>query len=150
MKTNLLAALFFCFCLAITFGCKKTVATADSTTITSTDPAVLIIGKWQLIKDSISTYQFQFSDGTIPIPGVYYGSSNDYYLFQNTGIVIIQEGGPQLSSTYKLNSNTSLQIDGFAWGAVNILTLNSTTFTWEKALTSGTSGTYYRRVYFRR
>ena len=150
MKTNLSVTLFFCLCLAINAGCKKNSATTDTTTTTSTDPAVLILGKWQLIKDSISVNQFHFSDGTIPIPGVYYGGANDYYLFQNTGTVIIQEGGPQLNSTYKLNSNTSLLMDAFAWGDVNILTLNSTTFTWEKALTSGTSGTYYRRVYFRK
>ncbi|MGF2411282.1 MAG: hypothetical protein ACQUYJ_03100 [Ferruginibacter sp.] len=148
MKTNLLAVLLLSFCFIINGGCGE----KDTTTAgpVSTDPAVLILGKWQVIKDSISTYQFAFSNGTIPIPGVYYGTATDYWLFQNDGTVIIQEGGPQLSSSYQLVSNNSLLISGFGWGNVNILTLNSNTFIWEKALTSSTNGTYYRRAYFRK
>ena len=148
MKNNLFAAFLFSFCLLINMGCKKNTPAAAA--ITSTDPAELILGKWQVVKDSISTFQFAFSNGVIPIPGVYYGNSADYYLFQNNGIVIIQEGGPQLNSSYRLISTTSLLMDAFAWGDVHILTLTGNSFIWEKALTSGTAGTYYRRVYFRK
>ena len=147
MRINLLV-LILSLCITIIFSCKKNSTTTE--VITSTDPAVLILGKWQVVKDSIATYRFAFSDGTIPIPGVYNGNSNDYWLFQNNGNVIIQEGGPQLNSTYQLFPNNSLLITGFVWGNVTILTLNSNTFIWEKALTSGTVGTYYRRVYFKK
>jgi hypothetical protein len=149
MKTNLFIALLFSCIIAINPGCKK--SDPETATNTSTDPKDLILGKWILIKDSIATYQFQFSNGTIPIPGVYYNTTgNDNYLFQNNGTVIINEGGPQLSSAYSLTSGTSLLMNGFAWGDVHIMTLNSNSFTWEKSLTSGSSGTYYRRAYFRR
>ena len=147
MKRNVLV-LMLSFFLTTIFSCKKNSSTPEVPV--STDPAVLILDKWQVVKDSIVTHQFAFSDGTIPIPGVYYGTANDYWLFQNNGTVIIQEGGPQLSSAYQFVSNNSLLISGFGWGNVTILTLNSNSFIWEKALTSGTSGTYYRRAYFRK
>ena len=168
MKTNLFALLFFLIAISINSGCSKgdggggtysggisSGGTGGSGTGgggggTSTDTATIILGKWLVIKDSISVYHFTFSDGTIPLPGIYFGTSNDYYLFQNNGTVIIQEGGPQLSSAYQVLPYANLLMSGFGWGNVTILTLDSNNFTWEKAMTSGSVGTYYRRVYFKR
>jgi hypothetical protein len=153
MKINFFALIFFCFCIALNSGCSKsdsTAATGSGSGSISTDPTVIILGRWQLIKDSIVVNNFAFPNGYIPIPGVYIGGANDYYNFQTNGTVIIQEGGPQLSSTYQVLSANSLLMTAFDWGNVTILALNNNYFTWEKAITGSNGGTYYRKAYFRR
>jgi hypothetical protein len=154
MKINLLVILFLGFFVALNAACSKTDATATAATTgsgnTSTDPAVIILGRWQVVKDSIVTHNFAFPNGDIPIPGVYTGGASDYWNFQSNGTLIIQEGGPQLSSTYHVLSASSLLVDGFDWGNVTIITLNSRIFTWEKVITSSNGGTYYRKAYFSR
>ena len=147
-----LIALFFSGILVVNSSCRKSNTTTDSSQggSTSTDPAALILGKWQVVKDSIVVKNFAFSDGTIPIPGIYYGTTNDYWLFQTNGTVYIYEGGAVGTTPYQLSSGTSLLIPAFAWGDVTIMTLNSTNFTWEKSITNSNGGTYYRRAYFKK
>ncbi len=151
MRTTLVA-LFISSILLVNSSCSKNDTATDSSQSgsTSTDPAVLILGKWQVIKDSIVVRNFAFSDGTIPIPGIYYGTANDYWLFQTNGTVYIYEGGYVGTPAYQLLSGTSLLIPAFQWGNVTIMTLTSTNFTWEKSIISSNGGTYYRRAYFKK
>lgn len=147
MRLKKAAILFLCMYVLINSGCSKSNATNNTTNNnTSTDPAVLILGKWQVIKDSIVVNNFAFSDGTIPIPGVYYGTPNDYWLFQSTGNLYIYEGGPVGNTPYQVSGN-NLLITGAQWGNVTILTLTNNSFIWEKAMTSSNGGTYYRKFY---
>ena len=155
MKTILIVFFFASILLTANSGCSK----SDSTTTTPggggggpiiTDPATLILGRWQVIKDSIVVNNFAFSNGDIPIPGVYNGTANDYWLFQTNGIVYIYEGGYVGTPAYQLPASNRLLIPAFQWGDVTILTLTSTNFTWEKAITGSNGGTYYRRAYFRK
>ena len=149
MKTTLTALTFCCILLAVNPGCSKS-GNDPGTGPTSSDPAVLILGKWQVIKDSIVVNNFAFSDGTIPIPGVYFGTANDYWLFQTNGTVYIYEGGYVGTPAYQLLSSTRLLIPAMQWGDITILTLNSNTFIWEKAITASNGGTYYRRAYLKK
>ncbi|MEI9959207.1 MAG: hypothetical protein WDM90_23495 [Ferruginibacter sp.] len=148
LKANLFLTILFC--LIIYSSCKKSdVSGGDSGTVT-TDTSKLILGKWQVIKDSIVTHNFAFSDGTIPIPGVYIGNSNDYYNFQDNGNVILSEGGGTFNSAYQINADKTLLITGFAWGNMYILTINNTSLIFEKSMVSMNGGTYYRRWYFKK
>lgn len=162
MKTALII-LFLSGVLLINTGCKKDSNVSESgnnntpPTDTAqgggpviTDPALLILGKWQVIKDSIVVHNFAFSDGTVPMPGVYYGTVNDHWLFQTNGTVYIYEGVAVGTTPYQLVSATSLLIPAFAWGDVTIVTLNSKNFAWEKSLTGSNGGTYYRKAYFKK
>ena len=156
MRTILIAFFFACILLTVNTGCSKSDTTPNTPAgsggggIISTDPAVLILGRWQVIKDSIVVNNFAFSNGDIPIPGVYYGTANDYWLFQTNGTVYVYEGGYVGTPAYQLPSSTRLLIPAFQWGDVTILILTGTNFTWEKAITSSNGGTYYRRAYFRK
>ena len=153
MKINLFALLLLSFCIALNSGCSKSdagSAAGGGSSNPSTDPAVIILGRWQVVKDSIVVVNFAFSNGDIPIPGVYTGTASDYWLFQNNGTVYIYEGGPVGTTNYQLLTSTSLLMPGFEWGNVTILTLNNSSFIWEKAMTSSNGGTYYRRAYFRK
>ncbi|NOT93375.1 hypothetical protein [Ferruginibacter sp.] len=147
MKTTFIV-LFFSGLLLINLSCKKD-NTGNNGPV-STDPAVLILGKWQVIKDSIVVHNFAFSDGTIPIPGVYFGTANDHWLFQTNSTVYIYEGGALGTFAYQLPSSSRLLIPSFAWGDISILKLTSTNFIWEKSITSSNGGTYYRRAYLKK
>lgn len=152
MKINSLALIFLSFCI-LNSACSKSDTTATAgggSSNTSTDPAVIIVGSWMVVKDSIVTRNFAFPNGDVPIPGVYTGSASDYWNFQSNGTLLIREGGPQLSSTYHVLSASSLLVDGFDWGNVTIVTLNNSSFIWEKAITGSNGGTYYRKAYLRR
>ena len=155
MKTILIVFFFASILLTGNSGCSK----SDTTTTTLggggsgpiiTDPATLLLGRWQVVKDSIVVNNFAFSNGYIPIPGIYYGTANDYWLFQTNGTVYIYEGGYVGTPAYQLLSSTSLLIPAFDWGDVTILALTSTNFIWEKAITGSNGGTYYRKAYFRK
>jgi len=150
MKSNLPVVLFLSVCSIINYGCSKTGSADDNPGPVSTDPAVLIQNKWQLVRDVINVTNFAFPDGTIPIGGTYNGTPNDYYDFRADGKVYIYEGGPVGSSPYQLLSPTTLYMSSFQWGNVTILTLTGNTFVWEKSMTSSNGGTYYRRADFKR
>ncbi|HMI78120.1 MAG TPA: hypothetical protein VK484_04970 [Ferruginibacter sp.] len=150
MKPNLLVVLFLSVCGIINYGCSKTGAADDNPGPVSTDPAVLIQNKWQIVRDVINVNNFAFPDGTIPNGGTYYGTPNDYYDFRADGKVYIYEGGPVGSSPYQLVSPTILYMSSFQWGNVTILALTGNSFVWEKSMTSSNGGTYYRRVDFKR
>ena len=154
MKTTLTALLFLSIFFAVNSGCSKNDATTANSGggsgSGSTDPATLILGKWQVIKDSIVVNNFAFSNGYIPIPGIYYGTANDYWLFKTDSTVYIYEGGYVGTPAYRLLSSTSLLIPAMDWGNITILTLTSTNFIWEKAITGSNGGTYYRKAYLKK
>lgn len=135
------------------YGCSKSTP-ADTNTgggsSGSGNSTVTLLGKWYVIKDSIVVNNFAFSNGTIPIPGVYYGTPNDYWLFNADSTVYIYEGGYVGTTPYQLPSSNRLLIPAMQVGDLTITTLTSTNFTWEKAMTSSNGGTYYRRAYFKR
>ncbi|MGC4099784.1 hypothetical protein [Ferruginibacter sp.] len=147
MKQNLFLLNLLCFFMLLA-GCSKKDPTPGI--LSSGGSSASLPGKWQVVKDSIVVKNFAFSDGTIPIPGIYYGTPNDYYDFQANGNVTIYEGGPVGTTPYQLISNTELLISGFQWGNVTLTTFTSTNLTWEKAMTSSNGGTYYRRTYLKK
>lgn len=133
MKTTLSVLLVAVILLTLLTRCSKSgTNTNPGTGPVNTDPATLILGKWQVVKDSIVVHNFAFSDGSIPIPGVYTGTANDYWLFQTDGTVYIYEGGYVGTTPYQLLSATRLLIPAAQWGDVTITTLTSTNFTWKK------------------
>ena len=136
-------------------GCKKnTSAPADTNTGGSSSGSgssvVTLLGKWLVIKDSIVVNNFRLSNGSIPVPGVYYGTPNDYWLFNADSTVYIYEGLSLGTTPYQLIPPDKLLIPAMEVGNLNITTLTSTNFTWDLALTSSNGGTYYRRAYFKR
>lgn len=147
MKQKLAILATLC-CFLLLSGCKKGGTSSGTDTGGSSTPTLL--GRWQVVKDSIVVNNFAFSSGLIPIPGVYIGSSNDYYDFQSDGNVTIYEGGPVGSSPYQLLPGNQLLITRFDWGNVTLTTFTSTNLTWEKAITSSNGGTYYRKAYLKR
>jgi hypothetical protein len=150
MKLNFFAFLFTGFCLLLNVGCSKSSTTDPSPTPAPTDPLSLLQHKWQVVKDVCVVNNFAFPNGDIPLPGVYYGTANDYFDFRADGNVYIYESLPVGNSPYQLLSPTSLLITKFEWGDVTILTLTSNALSYEKSMTSPNGGTYYRKVDFRR
>lgn len=153
MKINSIALIFLTFCITLNSGCSKTdvvPAAGGGSSNPSTDPAVIILGRWQVIKDSIVVVNFAFPNGLIPIPGVYIGTASDHWLFQTNGTVYIYEGGVVGTTPYQLLSATNLLIPAFEWGDMTIRTLTNNSFIWEKSMTSSNGGTYYRRAYLRK
>lgn len=151
MKTTLPVLLAAAILITLHSGCTKSGTSPDPGTGTgNTDPATLIQGKWFVVKDSIVVNNFAFSDGSIPIPGVYIGNANDYWLFQTNGTVYIYEGAAVGTTPFQLLSATRLLIPAFQWGDITITTLTSTNFTWEKIMTNSNGGTYYRRAYLKK
>jgi hypothetical protein len=152
MKIKGILSLSLIFCITINFGCSKseTFTAGPGSSIPSTDPAVNILGRWQVIKDSIVAVNFTFPSGDVPISGVYRGRSIDSWTFRDNGTVDIYHGGPVGNIEYLLLSRNNLLMPAFEWGNVTVLTLDSYNLIWEKSTTSSNGGTYYRRAYFRR
>lgn len=150
MKINGMLLPLLIFCIAINFGCNKNEPAALGSLIPSTDPAVNILGRWNLIKDSIVAVNFTFPGGDVPVSGVYRGIAIDHWYFRENGTVYIYEGGPVGTIEYLLLSGNNLLMPAFEWGNVTVLTLTSNSFIWEKAVTGSNGGTYYRRAYFRK
>jgi hypothetical protein len=153
MKINGFLFLSFIFGIAMNFGCSKTddiSAGIISSSPVSTDPAVNILGRWQVLKDSIVAVNFAFASGEVPVSGVYRGRSVDNWNFKENGTVLIYQGALVGAIDYLLPVGNNLLMPAFEWGDVTILTLNRFNLIWEKSITSSNGGTYYRKAYLRR
>jgi hypothetical protein len=152
MKINGILSLSLIICIAINFGCSKSETTLAGigSLPASTDPAIKILGRWQVIKDSIVAVNFAFPSGEVPISSIYRGRYGDNWNFQENGTVLIYQGGPVGSIEYVLLFGNNLLMPAFEWGNVTVLTLTHDIFIWEKAINSSNGGRYYRRAYFRR
>ncbi|MBS1513219.1 MAG: hypothetical protein JST86_20450 [Bacteroidetes bacterium] len=139
-----------CIVILIPAGCSKKSDSATSDISAPKTPQQMILGKWNVIKDSIVVHNFMFSNGDIPIPGVYIGNANDYWMFNTDSTLNIAEGGPQLNCTYHFISSNSLNIPETQWGNITLLVFTNTVLTWEKSILNPNGGTYYRRAYLSR
>jgi hypothetical protein len=115
------------------------------------DTATLISGHWHVFKDSLSdSDNFSGPDGH-PTPGVYYGTSLDYYDFGTNGIVSIRENNVTGTSPYQILSNSKLSIsvfDVYGYATIETLTANSATVFWSKKVYSASDSAYYFRKLF--
>ena len=152
MKIKGILSLSLIFCITINFGCSKSETTPVSfvSPTPSTDPAVNILGRWQLMKDSIVVVNFAFPSGEVPASNDYRGRAGDNWNFRENGTVDIYQGAPIASTEYVLLFGNNLLMPAFEWGNVTVLILTHNSFIWEKSLTSSNGGTYYRRIYLRK
>jgi hypothetical protein len=115
------------------------------------DTASLLLGKWYVIKDSISSVNFAFSNGDIPISGVINGTTQDYYEFYSNQTLYISENHITGISHYQFLPNNQMYFDVWAlMGNATVLVLTSTkaSFSWSK--TNSFGGHYFRRVDLKR
>lgn len=121
--------------------------------LTLTDMATLILGRWSVLRDSVSNIgNFYYLDGGgtphYIIPGVYLGTSSDYYDFRVNGIVYLYENGLTANSPYQILSNGKLDITGLSVyppAEIRMLNENKAAFFW--ASTSPNGGQYARMLY---
>lgn len=115
------------------------------------DTASLLSGKWSLFEDSVFTANHHFftdlnGHSAVITPGVYYGSSMDYYDFKLNGNLSVHENGNDATSTYIVLPNHTLKIRDIVFSPAAILKLNSAeaTFYWTDTSTNG--GLYARTL----
>lgn len=143
MKNYLLTACLF----SMLFSCKKDDSPSIINKPTGKDTLLILATKWKIIEDSVMSNNYTFPWGSYPIPGAYYGTSDDYYLFDFTNNVLAHENGHDLNGKYKLLPNSQILIDSTEHQYVgDIKTLNNVKATFEWALISSNGGTYFRRL----
>lgn len=143
-----------------TNGVKYTVTAEDGTSKTyfftiariSSDTSSLILGTWKLIKDSVSNNNYVNPSGDNLIPGVYIGTSVDYWRFDPNGVFSAQENGVSGSTTYRILAGNKLEIPIWStqYGTGTFETINNSLLTVYFSATSSNGGTYYRKVYLKR
>ncbi|MEO6233116.1 MAG: hypothetical protein ABJB11_06685 [Ferruginibacter sp.] len=143
VKTFLLIT---CFFLSF-YSCKKD----DQPTMnkpTDTDTLTTLAKRWKIVKDSVSSNNYTTPRGGIPIPGVYYGVSDDYYLFDSSYHVNVHENGHDYpNGIYKLLPGSQIIIDTTdSWYVGDIKTLNNVDAIIEWIRSSSNGGTYFRRL----
>ncbi len=115
---------------------------------TSDDTLTLIVAKWKIISDSVTSVSYTTPSGWIPIPGVYYGVPEDFYLFDSSYHVNAHENGHDyLNGTYKLLPDSHFLIDTTDKnyiGVIKVLNKVNATFEWERFSSNG--GRYFRRL----
>jgi len=147
MKTGFLYGILL---LLFFYSCKKD--TPDTTTNNNNnnvvDTATTLISKWKIIKDSVFNDKFNFPNGSYPIPGVYFGKTEDYYLFNAFGILSLHENGIDFSTTYKVLPKAQVMFDVTDPTYIaTIININAITLTFQWDLTSASGGRYLRRLY---
>lgn len=144
---KLLKKYFLIMCLLpFIYSCKKDSIPANNITIAK-DTLSVLTSSWRVIKDSVTNNNYVFPwNGAYPLPGIYYGNYNDYYLFDKNFNISIFENGLTYKSKYQLLSNSMIiidQTDPLYIGIIKILNSTSATFEW--ALKNN-NGTYFRRL----
>ena len=136
-----------------------TVEAEDGTTRTYTfssklqtaDTAALLIGRWNLTKDSISSINFYYSNGDIPLSGVLNGTAQDYYEFYSNQTLYISENHITGTSHYQFLPNNQIYFDGWnLMGNATTLMLTSTNASFSWSTTSPNGGRYYRKADLKR
>ncbi|MBO9201297.1 MULTISPECIES: DUF5018 domain-containing protein [Niastella] len=113
------------------------------------DSATMLLGKWSIIRDSVTNDgNFVMVEG-YPLPGVYFGVPADYYEFLSNGTLNIHEVGHTGNDfKYHLVPNSRLYFDYLSpiYNDAYILTLtfNRATIFWTQR--SGNGGRYTRTI----
>ncbi len=124
--------------------------TTRNYTINATqDSAGTIAGYWHLSKDSVfDDSNFVNLGGGHNIPGVYFGTTSDYYEFTSNGVLNLHENGVIASTNYQILPNNRLSVTGwdsyYGTGAIDSLTAKIAIFSWETVTNYGAR--FFRRV----
>jgi len=117
-------------------------------------PEKLILGKWKVLRDSLSNINFYFQENGswhYPTPGVYYGNASDYYEFKADDKLSVYENQNSYNTTYSLTTTSKLstpELDIIYDPAVIVtLTDKEFTFYWTKESTFNGGGHYYRKLF---
>lgn len=134
-----------------------TITAQDGTTknytvkVTQTDSMGLLLGNWHVLKDSLwDSPGFGNASGGHPTPGVYIGTSVDYWNFMPGGQLTFHENNQTYTPPYQLLSNnklsfpTTLDID---YDPANIETLTWNTFIFFWAKTNPNGERYFHKVW---
>lgn len=115
--------------------------------VIANDTVALLNKRWLVFKDSITNDAYVYPDGSYPIPGLYIGKPEDYYLFTPPNSLSMHENNMTLSSGYKLMSNNKILIDStLPYYIATITMLTTKNLVLEYNLTSSTNGKYHRRT----
>jgi hypothetical protein len=143
-----------------TSGVKYTVTAEDGSTHSyvfrvtriSSDTSTLVLGTWKVIKDSVTNNNWINPAGAYLLPGVYVGTSLDYWKFETNGVFSGRENNITGTSTYSITPNNKLDIPVWSvqYGLGTIETLTRTAFTVYFSATSSNGGQYFRKVYLKR
>lgn len=120
------------------------------------DSATMLVGKWRLIKDSVTNNgSFVIRDGGYPLPGVYIGKAGDYWEFKRDGFADVYYYGGTMSfkgHKYQLLPNARLYINelsaSYDDAYILTLTFNTATFFWTATNVNG--GRYSRTLYLKK
>lgn len=119
-------------------------------TRTLSDTASLVLGTWKLVKDSVTNDNWIHPAHVYLVPGVYMGTSLDYYKFEN-GMLSARTNNVSGTNAYSISGN---KLDVPVWtaqyGLGTIENLNDTHFSFYFSATSSNGGRYYRKVYLKR
>ncbi|MEO6546975.1 MAG: hypothetical protein ABIN94_03220 [Ferruginibacter sp.] len=112
------------------------------------DSLLMLSIKWKIIEDSVSSINYTFPWGGIPIPGAYYGTSDDHYTFDTSYRVSAHENGHDyINGTYKLLPKSQISIDVTEPQYIgDIKTLNNVNAIFEWVFSSSNGGKYFRRL----
>lgn len=130
---------------------KEYIITAKNVSLA--DSISLSLGKWKIIKDSVSVINYYHSCGGTtyyPIPGVYIGTSSDYWDFKANNIIELNYYGNILSGGYQFISGLLKTWDQCYTNYAQILVLNTTTATFYYTKTSPNGGHWGRMVWLKR
>ncbi|MDQ3278844.1 MAG: hypothetical protein M3Q06_10995 [Bacteroidota bacterium] len=119
---------------------------------TPSDTATLILGTWKLIKDSVTNNNYSNPVGGYLLPGVYTGTSLDFWKFEPNGVFSVRENNITGTGAYALTPNKKLDIPVWTaqYGLGTIETISNAAFTVSFSATSANGGQYFRKVYLKR
>ena len=118
----------------------------------ASDTATLILGTWKLLKDSVTNNSWISPTGGYLIPGVYFGTSLDYWKFEPNGVFSARENNGTGTDTYTITPDKKLNIAVWTalYGPGTIETIDNSTLTVFFSATSVNGGQYFRKVYLKR
>lgn len=146
MKSLTKSLIILCF-FSVVYGCRQDTPDPIISIPTRIDTLTTLSTKWKIIQDSVVSANYTFPWGGIPIPGVYQGVQDDYYMFDSLFNVSAHENGHFLTGKYKLLPNSQFLIDITSpayVGTIKLLNNLLATFEWE--LFSANGGRYFRRL----
>jgi hypothetical protein len=121
------------------------------------DSVAMLLGKWNLIKDSSTNIgDYYFTEGGpggtkySPTPGVYFGVATDNFDFKSDGTVDMHANNQSETATYILYPDNKLGIGDMVHGKATIITFTATELTFDLNNTSPNGGLYFKRTYLRK
>jgi hypothetical protein len=120
-------------------------------TVIQTDSSGLLQGYWHVSRDSVwDTPFFGLYSGGHPTPGVYIGTSIDFWNFASNGQVTLHENNQDYTVSYVLLPNNKLSFPNvldvdFGPAPIEILTSNTLILSWSQTNPNGER--YFRRLW---